>query len=345
MALPYRASIVILVGLLAACSEDGARGGFQLEIYENPAECDVSAGTCYDEAGEELVQQKIAGGALVSRLASSFEREGLLFSTTVPLANGRIATLEFDASTYAMPGELPRIYYSEYLGNEKVFRSTHVSGLLSLPPIAECPCSEGRMELDIVDAGPDGVVGTEDDLRRRITRGLIRTGSRYCTTGKMQPISDTLEVDATRCIIPSRPSRPSSGAPHQPPGYYGDADYYGGCDGDYYYDDDHYSDEGGCGGEEPASYGDEGCEADDFDSSSSSGGCETDSSDTACEGSSSGGEACSDVDCEGDAIAAVGKNGSKRRKSGPGTLPFILGVLWLTARHRRRKRQQRYQSC
>lgn len=339
-----RATALLFAGLvsgwvlagLSACSETGAHGGFRLEIYENTASCDVAAGLCYDADGRELAQQKLVGSALVSRLASTFAREGLLFSTTTPLRDGRIAVLEFDASTYPMPGETPRVYYSEHRGSIQVFRATHITGQITLPPLSECPCSEGRMELEIIDAGEDGIAGTEDDQQRRITRGLISMSGRYCTTGTMLPISETLEVDGMRCLIPN--GQPSSRAPDLPPGHY-DTDYYGGCHGDYQYYDDTPTDDGGCGGEEPASYGDEGCDGDEFDSGSSS-GCESDSSDTACEGSS-GGESCDDIDCDADAVAATGRGGKRKKSAGPGTLPFILGALWLTQRRRRHRRPRR----
>ncbi len=105
----------------------------------------------------------------------------------------------------------PRISYVERLGGKTVFASSRVAGRLELSSDGDCPCQTGRLELLLVDAGPDGAVGSADDQVRRISQARLRLGERpFCHPAAALAIREDRLVVGQRACPAARSAAPSS---------------------------------------------------------------------------------------------------------------------------------------
>ena len=97
----------------------------------------------------------------------------------------------------------PRASYTEHSLGSPVFQSARVAGRIELSWDAGCPCQTGRFELLFTDPGPDGVLDTDDDQQRRLTRARLRRGSRpFChARSELEIHNDVLVVGSRACPV------------------------------------------------------------------------------------------------------------------------------------------------
>lgn len=344
---------VVLAGAALGCEQPDSDGMARVRIYDQPVICNENAG-CLSPIQTQVPAEDQTASAFVSRMTSRFGAGGLYLYFELRRTSGAVALVEVDVPTTNKAGAAataPHYLYREYKDGKKVFDSNSVRGKVEVPTSPTCACQDGRLELEFVDHGPDGVKGTLDDRVRRLSRGyfgLLSSSCRYARLTNIEQQKNRVEVlGISHCPGKAKDTdtTPSSGGG----GYYDDHDHYYGCAGypeedDSYYDeteetgcggDDTYEDEeySGCEGDSwdsgDSSSDSQGCEGDSWDSGSSSdGGCEGDSFDS---GSSSGGGCEGDgasaaSSCEGDAWAGVG-SGKGRRKRPPPQWKQALGMV------------------
>ncbi len=332
-------ALLLAVGLAGAtlgCEQPDSKGMARVRIYDQPVICNENSG-CLSLTQTMAPSEDQTAGAFVSRMTSRFGAGGLYLYFELRRTSGAVALVELDVPTTSKAGAsaaAPHYVYLEYKDGKKVFDAHSVRGKVEVPASPSCACQDGRLELEFVDHGPDGVKGTLDDRVRRLSRGyfgLLSSSCRYARLTNIEQQKQRVEVlGISHCPGKAKDSdtTPSSGSSG---GYYDDHDHYYGCAGypeedEYYYDD---TEETGCGGDDTYQEDEySGCEGDSWDSgdSSSSQGCEGDSWDS---GSSSGGgcegdSASADMSCEGDAWAGVG---AKRRRRGPPQWQQALGMM------------------
>ena len=338
-----------------SCEELDTKGRVSLTLYDQAVICHQSTGLCLSQTQTPVPAEEHRGSAYLSRVTSRYGPGGLYLYFEIRRASGAVAVMEIDAPATNQAGEsnrLPSYVYKEYLQGKQLFSSTRARGKLELPKSSSCRCQDGTMELEFIDSGPDRVLGTPDDLIRRISQGLFGLDATTCRLASLTNIElhkQRVSVTAVaNCPARSQKgSSNSSGSSSSSGGHYhdhGHDPYVGGCAG-YPEDDDGYVDEdlddesAGCGGDDYPEEEPSGCEGDSWDSgdsygensSSSDEGCEGDSTDYGdsggCEGDSSdgwgdsgdgcGGDSSSaDMDCEGDswAASASARPGPRRRR-------------------------------
>lgn len=341
---------------LAACDESPTFGHVELRLYDEAVTCSAALDDCSPTGTQETaVPQFPTGSAYVSRNGSRFAPDGLYMFFEFSRTDGALAMLEVDlplGSKAAANG--PYVSYKEYRADRLVFASARVRGRVALPAhllgdqAAYCNCTDGRLELDITSAGPDGALGTEDDGRRRVSRARYRLGETSCRGANvMDIVTQGVEVTAlTDC--PTATTDNSGAGTHVSGGGYYETDEAGcepdpeyeeseGCEGDT--DDEYYEDDVGCGGDTTDDdYGSDeyGCEGDTTSDEFGDSGCEGDTSD-------------SSSSCEGDAYAAVtadARRRPRRRRSSivarAWSLAMPVGLLaFLHCAVRRRRRRGR----
>lgn len=324
---------LLLVLPVSSCDETGQRGAFVVELFDAKVRCDPDDNSCRDAANEraEPVEQ-VHGIAFVSHLASS-DGNGTYLYLELARAAGTVGVLELD-----VPGAgMPRVSYREITrgGARETFEAHAIVGDIEVPAV-QCPCDDGRFELQLTDFGPDKIEGTTDDQIRRLSRGQFSRAGHYCRSSRLSRIDHVEGVRVIHLGCPTK--RPSIGGvyPSQPDYYYEDTEIGCGVEDDAYY----YEEEAaGCGGDDDYDdgYDDTGCEADDdaWDNGGDSSGCEGDGSDyddsSGCDG---------DSGCEDDAYAATSNRsraGPKRRRAPLGTLPYVIVALLVTHTRRRRR--------
>lgn len=323
-----------LGALLCACAEDGANGVGTVDLYDRPVACDVETSLCSDPRRPDVRvapdDPRRSGVSFTSRAASQYGASGLYLYLELHRPGGTIGSLELDLPTDGGGGgRTPHAVYQEHRDGARVFSSGARAGRVELPAGEGCPCQDILLELVFTDPGPDGILGSEDDQARRLSRGVVTAGGAFCLAPRLLTIAseDTLEVGRSCAALPATP-----GSTSQPPssgGSYPQSVEVGcaadpshedsGCDGsgsDYDYDDG-----SGCGGDD---WGDSsGCDGGDWGDSSS--GCD-------------GGAAPS---CEGDAFAATRSPRRRpplRARLVGSALPFVLFALF-TVHLRRRSRR------
>lgn len=143
----------------------------------------------------------------LSRSRSRFAPAGLLLEATVRRPSGARGTLRLDLpDPSAAQGASPVVSYGEQdAGGRVLFQSTRAAGRIELSADPGCPCQTGRLELLFVDPGPDGVLGGDDDRRRRLGSARIRVDDRpFCHARAAIPIrEDLLVVGSRACPVSS----------------------------------------------------------------------------------------------------------------------------------------------
>jgi hypothetical protein len=288
------------------------------------------------------VPQTARSRAFISSAASRYAPAGLYIYFELPRPDGAVAHVELDLPAgrgVGGPPGGPFLSYREFVDRRPVFRSQTASGRVEVP-VGDCPCRDGRLELLFTDPGPDGKLGSEDDLHRRLSRGRFAWNEdHFCRSAKLLDLSDgSVIVDAPNdCPTVSHGSSGGGSSGGGSVAYEGG----GGC---YAEDDYYYEEDSGCGYDDGSdSYGEEyddtGCDGDRSDSEySDDSGCDGDTSgdsydydSTGCEGDTSS----SSASCEGDAYAAAPGDPRSRRGRGATSkltgmmLPFaLLGLFW-----------------
>lgn len=323
-----------LAALLGACAQDGTNGVGSVDLYDRPVACDSQTALCSDPRlpGVRVAPDdpQRSGVSFTSRAASQYGESGLYLYLELHRPGGTIGSLELDLPTEGgSAGRAPHAVYQEHRDGVRVFSSGARAGRVELAAGESCPCQDTLLELVFTDPGPDGILGSEDDQTRRLSRGVVAAGGVFCLAPRLLTIASegTLEVGRSCHALPSAGSTgqpPSSGGGYAG-GYPQSVEV--GCSAD-----PSYEEESGCDGS-ASDYddGSGGCGGDDWGDSSS--GC--DGGDWG--GSSSGCEGGSAPSCEGDAFAATRRAPLRARIIGS-ALPFGLFALFTVYLRRRSRR-------
>jgi hypothetical protein len=276
--------VVLFVALVHGQAEaKSATGLASVYLYDQPVVCSAAYNWC-----QGAVPEALKSYAYLS--TDSVGWPSLLVQLEVKRASGVVGRLEVVVPTG--PEGAPRVTYSEQVDGQLVFQATRATGRVQLPPqqldlaAATCGCTDGRLELLLVDAGPDGLLDTADDLVRRISHGLFSwSPATFCLTARVLDVAENIEVGPIdQCPTPTTSG--STGAGSGGGSSSGGGGSSGGVDVAVDYWDVDYGD-GGCGGDD-SDYEAEDCEGD-------SGGSDYDYGGDGCEGDSGG-----SADCAGD---------------------------------------------
>jgi hypothetical protein len=287
---------------LASCTKENARGRASFWLYD----CDSAAGSSCDG-------QQLAAPAVISSEASRLGPEGVCVLVQSTRVTGVTVVLELDAA----PGQTTVAVYSEWSQGQRTFDGVAAGGKVLLDGANR---TRGRFALRFVDAGPDGVRGTPDDLVR-----VLADGQFYLVTQTAPADGPTAELDLGGdseidldfgdwgAPVPSGGGTDEGGG-----GCGGDPGPSGGAD-----------ESGGCGGDTGG------------DSSVDTSGCDGDSGGEAgCDGDTGGGDlsGCGDAagGCEGDLSHAAKKHASRARGAARFGPVFALAFAQALGRKRRK---------
>jgi hypothetical protein len=256
--------VAALLGGLVGCAQEDVTGRLSCVVYDDEVACDQQGCVAPDGgvADETPVEATLV---LVSNEASRFQPDGVYVYAELPAPAAALGVLELDVPRNGA-GE-PFVAYGEWRGTEPVFTATRTAGTIVVAPAGD---RRGRFLLRLDDSGPDGELGTADDLVRVLAAGV------YGPSGAAAPAEAPLASPAPpgeddgAVLIDVIDLVDDLGDVVDPP-----VDDPGGDPGD----------EGGCGGEDVGDDG-SGC---DSGSTGDSGGCEGDTGGGGCEGDTGGG--------------------------------------------------------
>jgi uncharacterized membrane protein YgcG len=279
-------SLVVLVPCEAQAKS--ATGLAYVYVYDQPVACSAAQNICHGP-----VPEAVQSVAFLSTDAGS-SSPGMYVSFELRRGSGVVGRVEVDVPTGAQG--VPRVSYSEHLDGQLVFSATRARGAIQLPPqqldlsASTCTCTDGRLELLLVDAGPDGKLDTPDDLVRRISQARFAwSATTFCLGSRVLDVPEGIEVGPVdQCPTPTT-SGSGSGSGGSSYGGGGGGGSGGGGSVEVDIWDVDYGD-GGCGGDE-SDYEAEGCEGDSGGDDYSAEGCEGDSGSWdggGCEGDTGG---------------------------------------------------------
>ena len=157
----------MLACLLAVCAcGDGSLGEARL-TWQTPDDRDSRS-------------RRIDTWAFMGGDGSRFAPDGSLVHIEFPLEDGLRGHIEFDIADD--PGRRPTLHYAETRGQRVVFEGNATRGAISVAARSSraCGCVGGVFDLEFVDPGSDGKVGTDDDRRRRLERGSYQGEDSTC---------------------------------------------------------------------------------------------------------------------------------------------------------------------
>lgn len=318
-----------------------------------------ASASCAAESGEHFRVQ-----AYFDADVSRYAPHGFYAYFELERADGQRGVLELDVplDSGSETVTTENVSYRELDGSRIRFESRQVTGELQLTRALtedredSCGCGDGLFDLRFVAPGPDGTLGTADDLTRELDYGNLSRLDEPCLEEPHQADATGLRVSMRECSAPPPTAAAPSAPPSEPPRPSRSPSStcsYANCERD---DGSYTTVESGCGG---TSYNDSGCGS---TSSESSGGCSDSSgadSGGGCGSNTSGdnhdesdaGEDKHKADsgCEGDTSNASSSSScstarvSRRDlRSFLGTgLPLVLLCAWQGLRARRMRRGQR----
>jgi hypothetical protein len=294
-------------------------GRLDLALYDREVVCDPVTEVCSLD-GAPVEADSVRSWAFMSTETTRFAPEGFYLYSELHRTDGVEVELEIDLPLVDDPAEATGLY-RERTGGEVTFESTHLRGGVQLARDLEgdrCECLDGRLELVFVDPGPDGVVETDDDAIRHLSRGRFSWDTNPCIHSRVLSIQES-GLDITR--NENCPWEPPGTPPRTEP----DPDPPSSTDP---FRDSTWDDTGcdaSCGSSSSSSSG--GCED---DSGCDSSGCEGDTSDSSgCEGDS-GGSCSDDPACESGGSTASMKPRCRRRGfrfGGPAQTFALTGLV------------------
>ncbi len=191
--------LIALVEIGGGCAEPGQAGTYTLELYDQSVTCTTDSGRCRDDSGAVATGEQLAGAAWGSWLLSRHQPGGFYLYLELQRADGAVALLEMDVRPGPTDGVRPHVAYREVLHGQPVFVATRVQGVIELPPGRDCKCQDGRFELRLTDAGPDGKLDSADDRVRHLSRAQYSRIAGFCRQSQRTPPPGGLEVVALPC--------------------------------------------------------------------------------------------------------------------------------------------------
>lgn len=318
-------------------------------LYDQAVSCPAYGYYCYDSEG--VVEGEDLVAAAERQPSAIFGAGGLALAFEIQRQAGGVGHLDLDLPLTDPSTQTSQIllgYMETDEGGEVIFEGRLTSAFLEVAESPACPCTNMRLEARFIDAGPDGLVGTQDDQQRRINAGLIAEGGVGCRSNITLPLADGLRVVEVPC--PTGTGGGTGGGSTDPPPTGG-----GGGSGTEWTAEDTAdvvdACAAGCNSTDGCASSDEGC--DDEGCDESGGGCEGDT-DSGCEGDSGGSGCEGDTasGCDGDAGAACNAESCRVIRRTPripnATLIAVLLLLGMTQVWRRgakRRRRRRHRRC
>jgi len=320
-------AVALLSLVLTGCEGASEMGKIELDLYPVDVECDATSLECRDARGDVAVPAHYDTWMFASTETSSFE-DGLFMTFELPTERG-VAYVELDLPRHSDAETAGTFSYRELRGPERVFESTSARGRIELASDmqgATCDCGDGRLELELVDPGEDGALGTDDDAVRRLSRARFGWGERFC----IEPRT-LIEPEGERPAIAVVDRCPRTGPlpTPAPPADAGTTEWRTDPTDDDASCSSSSSSDSGCGSDSSSS-SDSGCDCE-GDSSSSGSGCEGDSSSSS--GSGCDGDSSSGSGCDGDATPGTAA-------SRDGATPFVASVCRAPRAPRRARRSR-----
>jgi hypothetical protein len=335
--------LVLASGVLSmlGCSQEDVSGRLSCVLYEEQVECD-SQGCVAPDGGVAVEVPVEATQVVISSEASRFQPDGVYVYAELAAPEAALGVLELDVPR--RNAGVPYASYEEWRGTEQVFHAARTAGTITVAPVGD---QRGRFLLRLDDPGPDGVLGTDDDLTRVLASGEYGPSAAASLTAEPLPTplppgddDGAVVIDVIDLILDGADL--ASSPPVDDPG--GSDGSESGCGGE-----DVSQSDPGCDGSGSTSGDASGCDGSGGDSGGCEGGgggsgCEGDVGGGGCEGDVGGGGCTPDATRNGTPPAGTDATpGSRRQRHvrGPQRMaPLFLvggvGVWWRRARRRRR---------
>ncbi len=166
---------------LVSCIEP-ATPMIEFYLFDEQVSCPEGTRVCQTANGPAQ-PEKYQLAMKLSRSRSSLAPDGLLVHIKFQRRGDLRARLSLDLPinrTGGIAGR-PLIEYTEHRGRDLLFKAAQAAGRIELGLSKGCPCQTGRLELILVDPGQDGILGTEDDMTRRISQARLSFDDRpFC---------------------------------------------------------------------------------------------------------------------------------------------------------------------
>lgn len=184
---------------LSGCAEPGQAGVYSLELFDEPVRCSTDSGRCRNHDGDAVQGEQLHGAAWGSWQLSRHQPGGFYLYLEMQRPAGAVALLEVDVRPGGDERARPHVAYRELVQGEVVFVATRVQGVIEVPPGRDCECQDGRLELRLTDAGPDGLLDTPDDGARHLSRGQYSRLAGFCRESRRATPPEGLQVAALPC--------------------------------------------------------------------------------------------------------------------------------------------------